>query len=131
MKQYVSMVKDVREAIERILPIKNREKTVEFIQDHINETKVQQKLDDGTYTLQDIYEFGNFTLERIKELDSKQNEDSIDQQIKWLDQEIKNTQQNPKQLFPSFICDLFKDIFDRLDMIESIKHSIFSDLTKK
>lgn len=124
LNRFPDLVKDIRLAIERILPNKNKNTTTIYIRQHLDENDVSQGLQKGTFHLQDVYQLATFVLERIKELGAPIEDSDLDERIEWLDQEIQKVQENPKKRFAPFMTELFRDIMNRLDNIESLKEAI-------
>jgi ribosomal protein S15P/S13E len=121
LHRFPDLVKDIREALERILPQKNIKTTTLYIRQHLDEKDVSKGLQQGTFHLQDVYRLSTFVYEMIKELGAAIDDSAVDDRVSWLDQEIVKVQANPKESFAVFMRELFSDIMNRLDHIESCK----------
>lgn len=130
--RFPDLVKDIREALERILPQKNIKTTTIYIRQHLDEKDVSKGLQQGTFHLQDVYQLSTFIYEMIKDLGAAVDNSTVDDRVAWLDQEIVKVQSNPKDFFAVFMRNLFSDIMNRLDHIESLKNTFLNiDKTTK
>lgn len=115
-RQYPKLVDEIRKKFIGILPRAGLSQTVKIMNQYLSTSRIESKLKNKTYSIQDVYELITFCYEKLKELDSEGRKKILENKIIELDKDVLSKEL--KMIIPKH----FRYILENLDQIKAIKN---------